>query len=71
MTITIQKATTIRNGRERRDGWDLFINGEWHDRLPTKRAAQAAARAEITERDALMGVSRSVAAIKKLIATGA
>ena len=43
MTVTIQKATTIRNGRECKDGWDLFINGEWHDRYATKKAAKAAA----------------------------
>jgi hypothetical protein len=42
--IEVQKAVTIgRNGQERADGWDVLVDGEWHDRFPTRREAKAEA----------------------------
>ena len=42
--ITIEPAFRVgKNGNDVRDGYDVFINGEWGNRYPTKKAAQAAA----------------------------
>jgi hypothetical protein len=41
--ITIEPAfRTTKGGKDVSDGYDVFINGEWGNRYPTKKAAQAA-----------------------------
>lgn len=42
----ITRALTEKNGRIVRDGFDLFIDGVWHERFPTKELARDAARRE-------------------------
>lgn len=43
--ITTRAAYTLdAKGRERRDGWDVFIDGQWHDRFSTKAKAMAEVR---------------------------
>lgn len=48
-TAYVRRAYTIvkRAGveRERWDGYDLFINGQWHERYSLANEARAAARA--------------------------
>jgi len=42
--ITVEPAYRMnKNGKDVRDGYDVFINGEWGNRYPTKKAAEAAA----------------------------
>ena len=42
MTVTIERGI----GRDcRPDGWDVFVDGEWANRFPTKRQATEASKA--------------------------
>jgi hypothetical protein len=51
--ITIEPAYGVnKKGNEVRDGFDVFINGEWGNRYPTKKAAQAAVKAAEAEHQA-------------------
>jgi hypothetical protein len=51
--LTIEPAFRIgKNGNDIRDGYDVFVNGEWGNRYPTKKAAQAAVTAAKAEQQA-------------------
>lgn len=42
-TVTIEPAfRQTKTGKDVKDGYDVFINDEWHERYPTKKAAKAA-----------------------------
>lgn len=37
---TVEKAYTVNSrGNIVRDGWDVFVNGEWGNRYPTRKEA--------------------------------